>query len=380
MREQGFDVLLVALRHPQQPATDDEVAQLAAATLYPPQGSVRLLLAQLVAAFTRPAGYLCALRIVISRSLRVPAEAGHLLGSLLLAGYFAVKLRHSLGHICAHSAARPATVAWLLAEIRGSGYSLSCRTRDLLSSQPVALTTKIAEAELVTVCSDYAGQRLLRDHRLVAENKLHLIYDGLDVARYVPGPSPPSSPVPLLLSVGQLVERKGYPFLLRAASLLRSREAQFRLVIVGDGPQRRDLLRLAAGLGLQQTVEFRGVISRRDLMDLYHQADVFVLASVVAADGDRDGLPDVLLEALAMRIPTVASDISAIPELIEPHKTGLLATPGDVRDLADKLEIALYDEGFRERVSLLGREKVSKYFDVRRNTAALAQLFSKVTV
>ncbi len=174
---------------------------------------------------------------------------------------------------------------------------------------------------------------------------------------------------------------QGHPSTLYAlATHLRSRGAQFRLVIVGDGPQHRDLLRLAAGLGLQQTVEFRGVISRRDLIDLYHQADVFVLASVVAADGDRDGLPDVLLEALAMRIPTVASDISAIPELIEPHKTGLLATPGDVRDLADKLEIALYDEGFRERVSLLGREKVSKYFDVCRNTAALAKLFSEVTV
>jgi len=372
-------VLLVALRHPQQPATDDEVDQVAAATLYAPQGSLRLIVAQLVAAFTRPAGYLCALRIVISRSLRVPAETGHLLGSLLLAGYFAVKLGRSLGHIYAHCAARPATVAWLLAEIRGSGYSLSCRTRDLLPSEPVALTAKIAEAEIVTVGSDYAGQRLLRDHRLVTENKLHLIYDGLDVSQYMPGVRQ-SSGIPLLVSVGRLVERKGYPFLLRAASLLRSRGAQFRLVIVGDGPQRRDLLRLAAGLGLQQTVEFRGVISRRDLMDLYHQADVFVLASVVATDGDRDGLPDVLLEALAMRIPTVASDISAIPELIEPHKTGLLATPGDVRDLADKLEIALYDEGFRERVSLLGREKVNKYFDVRRNTAALAKLFSEVTI
>ena len=137
-------------------------------------------------------------------------------------------------------------------------------------------------------------------------------------------------------------------------------------------------MRRTAGLQLRERVEFVGALTQRELRGLYRQADLFALASVVVADGDRDGLPNVLLEALAMGIPTVASDISAIPELIEHQKTGLLAESGDARDLADKLEMALYDEQLRGRVALLGRQKVEKYFDVNRSAAALGTLFTQV--
>ncbi len=376
--QHGFDIVPLSLQRPDESVTHAEAADLAQRTLYaPPSFSLRLALAQLIAAIRHPVGYLSALRIVISRSLRSPAEVRQLASSLLIAGYFAVKIGRSVRHVHGHFATKPATVSWLLAEILSVGYSLSCHARDIFAGQALALSTKIAEAEFVTVCTDYARQRLLREHRLVAEGKLYLIYHGLDVRRFVPSSSPQAKPR-IILSVGRLVEKKGFPFLLRAASLLQSRGAEFRLLIVGDGPEREDLLRLSVGLGLQDSVEFLGTLAQREVLELYNQASVFALASVVATDGDRDGLPNVLLEALAVGIPTVASNLSAIPELIEPHKTGLLATPGDARDLADKLEMALYDEEFRDRVSLLGREEVCRYFDVNRNVAALAELFSEV--
>lgn len=376
--QHGFDVVPLSLQSPDEAVTHAEATELAQRTLYlPPLFSLRSAVAQLIAALRHPAGYLAALRIVISRSLRTPAEARQLVSSLLVAAYFAVKVGRSVRHIHGHFATKPTTVSWLLAEILGCGYSFSCHARDIFAGEALALPTKIAEAEFVTVCTDYVRQRLLRQHRLVAEGKLYLIYHGLDVNRFVPTSQLEVKPR-VILSVGRLVEKKGYPFLLQAAGLLRSRGAEFRLIIVGDGPERQDLLRLSAGLGLQDTVEFPGALPQQQLVDLYNQASVFALASVVATDGDRDGLPNVLLEALATGIPTVASDLSAIPELIEPHKTGLLAVPGDARDLADKLEIALYDEEFRERVRLLGREKICRYFDITRNVSALAKLFSEI--
>ena len=377
LAQHGIHVVPLSLERPDEPIIHAQAAELAQRALYPPGALAgRSLAAQLLMALRHPAGQMWALRIAATHGLRAPAHAGEFASSLLAASYFAVKLGRSVRHVHAHGTARPATVGWLLAEMLGCGYSLSFQGREIFIRDAIALPMKLAEAEFATVSSVQARERVLRSHRLVAGGKVHLVYRGVDLNQLAPRPEPNLKP-PVILSVGRLVERKGYPFLLRAASLLRARGVDFRLIIAGDGPERQDLLRMRAGLGLQGVVEFRAALSQEQLMGLYHEAHTFALASVVATDGDRDGLPDVLAEALAMGIPTVASDISAIPELIEPEQTGLLARPGDARDLADKLEMALYDEEVRERVSRLGHEKVCTYFDVDRNTAALAELFAE---
>ena len=197
------------------------------------------------------------------------------------------------------------------------------------------------------------GSALAARHPLTSAGKLQLVYHGLDVDRYRPTPHP-GRHVPVILSVGRLVEKKGFPILLRAAGILRSRGAEFRLVIIGEGPERADLLSLTTGSGLQDCVEWRGAQSAEQVRAAYAEADVFVLACVIAADGDRDGLPNVLLEALACGVPTVATNVGALPELIEPEQTGLLAQPGDPQDLADQLERMLYDEELRAIVAQLG--------------------------
>ena len=178
----------------------------------------------------------------------------------------------------------------------------------------------------------------------------------------------------MILSVGRLVEKKGFPILLRAAGILRSRGAEFRLVIIGEGPDRADLQSLATGLGLADLVEFRGAQSAEAVRLAYTEADVFALASIVAHDQDRDGLPNVLLEALACGVPAVTTRVSAIPELIEPEETGLLAKPGDPEDLADQLERMLFDDELRAVVSRLGRERVAQRFRLERSVAHMAEL------
>ncbi len=378
LERQGFVIVPLALHRDRTKAVSEASRRLAErVTCAPPTFSLRCAVSQLIALLRYPSGYLLALRLALGRVFSYPRQTKEILASLARAGFFAVRMSRRIRHIHAHLAGATATVAWLLAVITGRSYSFAIGAGDIFADEVPALGLKIAETEFVTADTEYTRQWLVSRHRLVAEGKLHLVYDGIDPREFDPVDRPPGQP-PVIMSVGQLVEKKGFAYLLQAASIVQSRDAEFRLVIVGDGPMREDLVRRAAGLQLRERVEFVGELTPQQVRRLYQAADVFALPSVVAADGDRDGLPTVLLEALAMGIPTVASDISAIPELIEHQKTGLLVQPGDARDLADKLEMALYDEQLRGRVALLGRQKVEKYFDVNRNAAALGTLFTQV--
>jgi len=327
-------IVPLALRRDRTRAVSEANGWLAERVTYaPPTFSLRCAVSQFIALLRYPSGYLLALRLALGRIVGYPRQAREILASLVRAGH-------------AHGAGATTTVAWLLAVITGRSYSFAIGAGDIFAGEVPTLGLKIAETEFVTADTEYTRQWLVSRHRLVAEGKLHLVYDGIEPREFEPVDRPPGQP-PMIMSVGELVEKKGFAYLLQAASIVQSRDGEFRLVIVGEGPMREDLIRRAAGLQLRERVEFVGELPPHQVRRLYQAADVFVLASVVAADGDRDGLPTVLLEALAMGIPTVASNISAIPELIEHQKTGLLAKPGDARDLADKLEMALYDEQLR---------------------------------
>ena len=320
-----------------------------------------------------PGGYLSALGLVVRQGFRRPALLRELVSALLSAGYFALRLPRSLRHVHANFASMPSTVGLLLAEIRGTGFSFSAHARDLFTEEAHFLDLKLPEAEFVTVCTAYGRDTLLRRHPLASGGKVHLVYHGVDVSHYSPV-SPSRSALPVILSVGRLVEKKGFPILLRAAGILRARGIEFRLVIIGEGPERADLPRLATGLGVAEVTEFRGAQTGEQVRQAYAEAEVFVLASVVASDQDRDGLPNVLLEALACGVPAVATRVSAIPELIEPEETGLLAKPGDPEDFAEQLERMLFDDELRATVSRLGRERVVQHFRLERSVAHMAEL------
>ncbi len=378
LREQGFDILPLATQRPEQAVVHSEAEPFVAAAEYRPSPlSPRSLLAQFAAAFCFPAGYLTALRFVLWQCLRHPLYVRELVSALFAAGYFAsLPAGRRARHIHAHFGSYPATVGLLLAEITGRSFSLACHARDVFTGESILLGEKIREAEFCVVCNAYAQERLLRQHRLVTTGRLHLVHHGVDLGVYRFRTEQPVKP-PLILTVGRLIEKKGLPILLHAAAILHSRDAEFRLGIVGDGPERENLERLAAGLGLRDITRFYGQLSQEELVPLYYEASVFVLPSVVAASGDRDGLPNVLIEALALGVPAVASNFGAIPELVIHEETGLLAQPGDAESFAEQIERAIYDEELRSYVALNGRHKVDTEFNLQRNTAAIARLLSQ---
>jgi len=177
--------------------------------------------------------------------------------------------------------------------------------------------------------------------------------------------------------VGRLVDKKGLPYLLEACRMLKSEGQSFRCVIVGEGPQRRPLEGMVRSFGLGGLVTFPGAVSQERVLDLYREAAVFALPCQVMGNGDRDGIPNVLVEAMAVGLPVISTAISGIPELITSGHDGLLVPERDVQALTSAIQTLMQDEALRERLGRQARSSVARKFDSRVNALGLATLFSR---
>jgi glycosyltransferase involved in cell wall biosynthesis len=204
-------------------------------------------------------------------------------------------------------------------------------------------------------------------------DRLRVVHHGTDISYFNPrarAPQPGS-----IVSVGRLVPKKGYADLVRALELLALRGVGFRCEIFGDGPLRETLEAQVRAAGLVGRVTFAGSRVQPEIGDAYQRATVFVLAPVVTGDGDRDGIPNVLVEAMASQVPVVSTTVSGIPELIDDGVDGLLVPPSDPPSLADAIRRVLADPELAVSLGLAARRKVEREFDLTINTTALVRLF-----
>ena len=276
----------------------------------------------------------------------------------------------------AHFADRVATVALVAGRLLGVPYSMATHARDIYVDT-VLLTEIVDEAEFVVVNSEYNRDHLMQ--RLggkLGRDSLLLVYNGLDLDTFEPARKPPTGR-PLVLAVGRLVEKKGFPYLLRACRRLMDRGYELTCRIVGEGPQRPALEALIAELGLVGTASLAGAMPPESVLEQYRQASVFVLPSIVAQDGDRDGIPNVLMEAMAMRVPVVSTHVSGIPELVQDGINGRLVAPGDEISLAEAIRALLDNPGLGRILAERGRETVQRDFDIQRNPRTLLDRFSR---
>ena len=178
----------------------------------------------------------------------------------------------------------------------------------------------------------------------------------------------------MLLSVGRLVVKKGYEDLLTALALLPP-DLKWRFVHIGGGALGNALMHQAARLGLSHKIEWRGALAQPDVLASYRQADLFVLASKVAKDGDRDGLPNVIQEALALGTPVVTTDVTGIPEVVRDGETGLQVPQRDPQALAEALDRLLTDPRLRVHLATGARRLIEAEFDIRRNAERRRAIF-----
>jgi glycosyltransferase involved in cell wall biosynthesis len=259
-----------------------------------------------------------------------------------------------------HFAHKPGTIGRFAARLSGVRYGISCHAKDIWATPAEELGPKLRDAELVLTCTA-AGKAQLQRH--AGGTPVRLAYHGVDVESVAPRWAAPGPP--RLLSVGRLVEKKGYDTLIRAAGLLRDREVRFALRIVGDGVEWPRLQRLVHEHDLAGHVTFLGPLSRDELVREYGSASVFALACRQLANGDRDGLPNVLLEAMVNGLPIVATTQPGIAEAIEHGQSGLLVASDAPQALADALARLMTERPLAARLGVSAQASVRERFDQR---------------
>lgn len=282
---------------------------------------------------------------------------------------------HKVRHVHAHFAHSATDVTLLASLLTGIPFSFTGHARDIYLSKPAALKEKIEAAEFVVTCTG-ANQRYLSEIAGAAlRDKINLGYHGVDTEKFAWRETEPPAQPPLVLSVGRLVQKKGFPDFIDALHVLRGRGIDFRAMIVGAGPGRSDLEAQIRRLNLGEIVSLPGAVSQEALVDIYRRAAVFALPCRVLDDGDRDGLPNVLLESMSTGLPVVSSAISGIPEVIRHGDNGLLVPERDVNALASALELLLRDKELRRRLGRNARATIVSEMSAEAMTQKLASLF-----
>jgi glycosyltransferase involved in cell wall biosynthesis len=286
-------------------------------------------------------------------------------------------VERGITHLHAHFASLPARVAEIAARLTGVPFTVTTHAKDIFheSVDPVRLRRTLEHAHDVVAISEY-NRRHLRDAFPEHARKLRLVRNGLELARFPYRDPGPVGETLRVVAVGRLVEKKGFAGLVRAVAARRDDDARLDVTIAGGGELEAGLRALVAELGLEDVVQLVGPRTQAEVGRLLRAADVFVAPCVVGADGNADGLPTVLLEAMAMGVPVIASDVTGIPEVVRSSgpRTGVLVPAGDHDELVRALAVVAGPGFDRTATARAARAVVERDYDSAGQAAALRAL------
>ena len=379
LEKAGLRIRIVALRHPTDRKTHPIVAEIRAPVSYLPEYLYRepgRVLAGWRRARRLP-GYRAALRAWLSDLRRDPTpNRGRRFGQALV---LAAELPAGIARLHAHFLHTPASVARYAALMTGLPWSVSAHAKDIWTTPDWEKREKLAACDWLVTCTAAGAAHLAG---LAADPaKVTLLHHGLDLSRFPapvgerpPRDGRPGSEPAVILAIGRAVEKKGLDDLLAALARL-PRDLAWRLVHIGGGPLLPALKAQAEALGLAGGIDWRGAQSQTEVLAALRAADLFAMASRTARDGDRDGLPNVLMEAASQRLAIVATRAGAIAELIEDGETGLLTPAGDPPALAAAIGRLIADPALRARLGAAAQARVAAEFDAAPGIRRLAARF-----
>jgi len=280
-------------------------------------------------------------------------------------------------HFHAHYANVPAKVALLVHRLTGASYSITTHAKDIFQNEPFA-STKLCE-RMCRASFLVANSRFSADHirkHLPAPHDVRVIYNGLDLAKFPRRQEPP--PQPIVLGVGRLVEKKGFQHFVAMCRLLKDKAVPFKGKIVGTGVLSSSLKEQIRSLDVADRVSLAGPLPHEALIEVYRHTTVFVLPCKQAADGDRDILPNVIKEAMAVGVPVVTTRLDGIEELVEDGVSGLLVPPDDPAALAAKVRLVLENRELAATLSTNARRVIEERFDRVKNFALLRGAFEEI--
>ncbi len=380
LREQGFSVIPLSIHAPKFDNLSAETRDLAQETTFVfPLNRLGFVRAHLHFLLTRPVQYWQTFFFVMTRPGESLANRRRTLYHFAEAIFLAITVqRMGVTHVHAHFSVNAATIALVLARLLNISFSFTVHNN--IFTDRLILLEKIQAAKFIAVISEYSRDYLLDwlgdyPQKEQIRQKFHIIHCGVDPQRFTPLESRPPRPVPQILSVAQFAERKGMPYLVEACHLLKQRGCQFTCIIGGGGAQRAELEQLIETYQLAAVVKLPGVIYQEDLITYLNQTDIFAMACITAENGDMDGIPVALMEAMAMEIATVSTYVSGIPELIDHEQTGLLVPEKDVVALADALQRLIENEPYRAQLGQQARAKIVTDFNIHHTSQQITTLF-----
>ncbi|MGI9352512.1 MAG: glycosyltransferase family 4 protein [Rhizobiaceae bacterium] len=376
----GFDVSIVSLRHPTDKHTHPVHSEITAKKHYLPeylyQEPIRVLKAKLWC--LAKSGFWKTIPVFLKDLLRdpTPNRIRRFGQAMVLAREFVPVC----DHIYVHFLHTPGSVARYASMITGKSFSISAHAKDIWTIPEWEIREKLADCDWLVTCTE-GGADYLSD--LSPPGKVKLVYHGLDLSRFPPPPnrqsgndgSAPHNAIQLL-TVGRAVAKKGIDTLLRALAALPD-TLNWHWTHIGGGPLREDLQKLAGELGIGDRCDFRGALPQAEVLETYQNTDVFILPSRIDETGDRDGLPNVIVEAQSQRLAVISTNISGIPELIETEVNGILLEPDDVPALRNAILRLSEDIPFRAKMGMAGEQKVRSLFSHKKTIGELVKLLNQ---
>jgi glycosyltransferase involved in cell wall biosynthesis len=380
LEHQGIDLRLYSILEPAEEVIHRDVSRVRARITYFPAGSkalVDVVRNHLSLLQRTPRRYLSVVAY-ITRKRRSVAALKH----FARAGWLAAELeREGVTHLHAHFAHGPASVAHFVSLLTGMPYSFTAHAKDIYTSPPDLLAVKMRAARFVVTCTGFNVEYLNSLTSDLPSEHVRRIYHGVDLSKFRPrtemGAVQNPQDTAIVLAVGRLVEKKGFSYLIAAFGRLIEQGVNAKLLIVGSGPDRDSLYRRVRELELSDKVTFLGARTQDEVIDIYRQATVLALPCIVTENGDRDGIPNVLVEAMRMGVPVISTSISGIPELVRDGESGVLVPPRDDEALARGIARLLADSNLRLRMSQAAMQRVCDEFDLSVNAEHLANLFRR---
>ena len=282
-----------------------------------------------------------------------------------------------IDHLHAHFAHDPALIAYLVHLMTDLPFSFTAHARDLYQVSENVLVDRIRQAKAVITCCG-ANLEYLNQIAPSEQSKFTLIYHGVNLKDFQPGSNADTrsaSEKPIILSVGRLVEKKGFQDLLQALLMVKESGQRFHCTIYGDGPLSQKLERWVEEHGMASDVRLMGDSTQQELISIYQKATLFALTPVQTEDGDRDGIPNVLVEAMAVGLPVITTGVAGIPELVDNNQNGLLYQPHDVDGISSGILELLRDAEKRRQFGGAASKKVTEQFDIALAANRLKALF-----
>ena len=378
----GFTMRLFPMRRPRESFSHASVKEIKARVDYLPTELLtdffRLLRPNIFLAAKKPKKFKETLQTATQGTNKGKELAT--LKHLLQAGYLTnnhLENDKSIAQLHGHFAHSPTSVTMFASLLSGIPFSFTAHAKDIYTSDKEKLRKKINHARFVVTCTRHNAEYL----QAIAGDcptPIYCIYHGIDLNLFQQTVSPTGTHNPYkILTVARMTQKKGLPTIYQALAGLQQKGIRFQHTLIGDGDDREKILDLISSLGLQDQCKWIGTQTHDEVLLHFKASDLFVLGCEIAESGDRDGIPNVLVESLAMGVPALSTTVSAIPEILIDGKTGITVPPSEPEQLEQAMLRILTDENLRKNLIAGGQDFVKDHFDNSRWIQKLAEIFRR---